>query len=62
MANAEFQVMDRRMFGRFFGIGEGGRVPDATTIWRFREARVAAGAVEALFARFDAHLKAATWP
>lgn len=56
---AEFQIMDRRTFGRFLGLGEGERVPDATTIWRFREALVEAGAVERLFARFDAHLKAA---
>jgi IS5 family transposase len=54
---AEFQVMDRRTFGRFLGLGEGDRVPDATTIWRFREALVEAGAIERLFARFDAHLK-----
>ena len=56
---AEFQVMDRRTFGRFLGIDDGDRIPDATTIWRFREALVRAGAVEALFARFDAHLKTA---
>jgi transposase, IS5 family len=32
-------------------------VPDYSTIWRFREALVAAGAIEGLFARFDAELK-----
>jgi transposase, IS5 family len=58
-AQAEFQILDRRTFSRFLGLGEGDRVPDATTIWRFREALVAAGAIERLFARFDAHLKAA---
>jgi IS5 family transposase len=56
---AEFQVMDRRTFGRFLGIDDGGRVPDATTIWRFREALVRAGAVETLFERFDEHLRSA---
>ena len=30
--------MGRRTFGRFLGIESTGRVPDATTIWRFREA------------------------
>ncbi|MEM7499613.1 MAG: transposase [Pseudomonadota bacterium] len=34
-------------------------MPDETTIWRFREALVQAGAVERLFARFDAHLREA---
>ncbi len=36
---------------------QGGRAPDETTIRRFREALVRTGAVEKLFARFDAHLK-----
>ena len=58
-AQAEFQVMDRRSFGRFLGLDDGDKVPDETTIWRFREALVEAGAVERLFARFDAHLKGA---
>jgi IS5 family transposase len=34
-------------------------VPDANTIWTFREALKRAGAVEALFARFDATLREA---
>ena len=58
-AQAEFQIMDRRTFGRFLGIDDGDKVPDETTIWRFGEALVEAGAVERLFARFDAHLKEA---
>jgi IS5 family transposase len=58
-AQAEFQIMDRRTFGRFLGLDDGDRVPDETTIWRFREALVQAGAVDKLFARFDAHLKQA---
>lgn len=58
-AQAEFQIMDRRTFGRFLGIDDGDKVPDETTIWRFREALAQAGAVEPLFARFDAHLKSA---
>ena len=58
-AQAELQILDRRSFGRFLGLGDGDRVPDETTIWRFREALIQAKAVEKLFARFDAHLKAA---
>lgn len=58
-AQAEFQIMDRRTFGRFLGLEDGDRVPDETTIWRFREALTEAGAIERLFAHFDAHLKAA---
>lgn len=54
---AEYQVRDRLSFMRFLGLGLGDRVPDRTTIWLFREALVAAGAIEALFARFDAELK-----
>lgn len=55
---AEFQILDRRSFGRFLGLDEGDNTPDETTIWRFREALVRANAIETLFARFDAHLKA----
>lgn len=57
---AEFQIMDRRTFGRFLGLLDAGdRVPDAKTIWLFREHLVQAGAVENLFARFDRHLSKA---
>ena len=56
-AQAEFQILDRRSFGRFLGLDDGDRVPDETTIWRFREALVQAAAVDLLFERFDAHLK-----
>lgn len=56
-AQAEFQILDRRSFGRFLGIDDGDRVPDETTIWRFREALTVAGVTERLFARFDAHLR-----
>ncbi|WP_237907539.1 IS256 family transposase [Azospirillum brasilense] len=54
---AEYQVRDRLSFMRFLGLGLGDRVPDRTTIWLFREALVTAGAMEGLFARFDADLK-----
>jgi len=57
---AEFQIMDRRTFGRFLGLLDAGdHVPDAKTIWLFREHLTQAGAVENLFARFDKHLSKA---
>ena len=54
---AEFQIQDRLTFMRFLGLGLGDKVPDYSTIWRFREALVAAGAMDGLFARFDQALK-----
>jgi transposase, IS5 family len=53
---AEFQIQDRLSFMRFLGLGLGDHVPDAKTIWLFREHLTQAGAVENLFARFDKHL------
>jgi IS5 family transposase len=53
---AEFQIQDRLSFMRFLGLGLGDRVPDAKTIWLFREQLTQARAVETLFARFDEHL------
>lgn len=52
----EFQIQDRLSFMRFLGLGLGDRVPDAKTIWLFREHLTQARAVEKLFARFDKHL------
>lgn len=53
---AEFQIQDRLSFMRFLGLGLGDRVPDAKTIWLFREHLTQAKAVENLFARFDKQL------
>jgi len=53
---AEFVINDRLSFMRFLGLGLGDRVPDAKTIWLFREHLTQARAVENLFARFDKHL------
>ena len=44
---------------RFLGLGLGDAVPDANTIWTFREALTKAGAIERLFERFDQALRAA---
>ena len=52
----EYQIRDRLSFMRFLGIDMNGTVPDAKTIWLFRERLAQAGAVEKLFARFDRHL------
>jgi len=56
---AEFVINDRLSFMRFLGLGLGDKVPDAKTVWLFREHLVEARAVENLFARFDKHLSKA---
>ena len=53
----EFQILDRLSFTRFLSIGIGQKVPDATTIWRFREELVGADVVEGLFKQFDSFLR-----
>jgi transposase, IS5 family len=55
---AEFLINDRMSFMRFLGLGLADRVPDARTIWLFREKLTRAGAIEPLFTRFDAALRA----
>ena len=55
----EYLIKDRLSFMRFLGLGLADTVPDANTIWSFREALKRANAIEALFARFEAQLKAA---
>src|SRR5919202_4594627 len=50
---AEYLINDRLSFMRFLGLSLGERVPDATTIWLFRERLVRAGAMDRLFERFD---------
>ena len=42
--------------GRFLGLGLGDRVPDAKTVWLYRDALAQAGKVEELFGLFDGHL------
>src|SRR5919202_2716097 len=60
----EFLIKDRLSFMRFLGLGLADPVPDANTIWTFREALTRAQiegkpAIEGLFARFDAALREA---
>lgn len=54
---AEYMVRDRLSFMRFLGLGLQDSVPDAKTIWLYREALARSGTVEALFADFGRHLK-----
>jgi len=55
----EFYLRDRLTWIRFLGLGLGDAVPDANTIWMFREALTKAGAIERLFDRFDRQLREA---
>jgi transposase, IS5 family len=55
---AEYQVRDRLSFTRFLRLGIEDSIPDATTLWLFREKLAKAGLIEKLFDRFDQHLAA----
>jgi transposase, IS5 family len=55
----EFLINDRLSFMRFLGLSLSDRVPDARTIWLFREKLTRAGAIKPLFERFDAALREA---
>lgn len=54
---SEYLINDRLSFMRFLGLGLSDRAPDAKTIWLFRERLTKAGAITALFERFDAMLR-----
>lgn len=54
---AEFLITDRLSFMRFLGLDLNDRVPDAKTIWLFRERLTKAGAMDKLFAAFEAALQ-----
>ena len=41
---------------RFLGLGLADRVPDAKTVWLYRDALAQVGKVEELFRQFDGHL------
>ena len=49
----EFQVLDRYSFSRFLEFHAASKVPDATTLWRFREDLTKADVVGTLFSQFD---------
>ena len=54
----EFPINDRLSFMRFLGLSLSDRVPDARTIWLFREKLTKAGVIQTLFDRFDAASRA----
>jgi IS5 family transposase len=54
----EYLIKDRLSFMRFLGLGLSQAVPDANTIWTFREALKKADAIDGLFRRFDEALRA----
>jgi IS5 family transposase len=49
----EFLIKDRLSFMRYLRLGLADAVPDANTIWTFREALKKADAIDGLFRRFD---------
>jgi IS5 family transposase len=52
----EYQIRDRLSFMRFLSLDLHQRIPDAKTIWLFRETLTQAGVVEKLFIQFDTYL------
>lgn len=53
----EFQIRDRYSFCRFLKLSPEDRVPDAKTLWLFREQLTQQGLVKALFNDFDLQLE-----
>ncbi len=54
---AEYQIKDRTSFRDFIGICTVDDVPDARTIWKYREELTRCGAYDELFKQFYAHLQ-----
>ncbi len=53
----EYQIPDRHSFCRFPGLHTGSKIPDATTIWLFRQDLKHAGIIEELFTQIEVHLQ-----
>ncbi len=53
----EYQLRDRFSFMRFLGLGLEDKVPDAKTVWHYREQLAQAGVIETLFEDFDNYLE-----
>ena len=51
-----YAILDRHGFMRFLGLGINDRVPDAKTIWLFRDWFAKAGLVEKLFCLLEPQL------
>ena len=54
----EYQIRDRYSFGRFLGLQPEDAVPDAKTIWRFREGLKSARVFESLFDELSSQIAA----
>ena len=48
----EYQIRDRLSFRDFLGLASGDKVPDARTVWVFRNELASKGLIEILFKRF----------
>jgi IS5 family transposase len=59
LVQMEYLVADRLSWMRFCRLGPGDAVPDANTLWDFREALIASGALERLFTRLHEAITAA---
>ena len=55
----EYQINDRMSFMRFLGLGLGDRVPDAKTIWLYRDTLTKANVIRDLFDIFNQQLESA---
>ncbi len=53
----EYQINDRMSFMRFLGLSLGDKVPDAKTIWLFRDTLTQANVIEVLFHLFNRQLE-----
>lgn len=53
----EFQILDRLSFMRFLGLGLESKVPDAKSIWLFRDQLRTAKLLDPLFEEFDKFLR-----
>ena len=53
LQQTDYLVRDRLSWMRFCRLGTGDTVPDANTLWDFREALIAARVLDELFARLD---------
>lgn len=54
---AEYQINDRMSFMRFLGLSLGDKVPDAKTIWLFRDTLAQIKVIEELFRLFNRQLE-----
>lgn len=53
----EYQINDRMRFMRFLGLGLDDKVPDAKTVWLFKDTLTKTGIMEQLFSQFNRMLE-----